>query len=61
MTRGLPKTASYRKIVLGLYRGRSWRYIEALNGDRQARDFAPPSQRAALETLIAELEAAQTR
>jgi tetratricopeptide (TPR) repeat protein len=34
---------------------------EALNAARQARDFAPPSQRAAIETLIAELEEPQTR
>jgi tetratricopeptide (TPR) repeat protein/O-antigen ligase len=34
---------------------------EALNAAHQARDFAPPSQWAALETLIAELEEAQAR
>lgn len=34
---------------------------EALNAARQARDFALPNQRPALETLIAELEEAQTR
>ena len=34
---------------------------EALSAARQARDLAPPSQRAALDTLIAELEEARTR
>ncbi len=34
---------------------------EALGAARQARDFAPPSQQTVLETLIAELEEAQTR
>lgn len=34
---------------------------EALDAARQARDFALPSQQATLDTLIAELEAAQTR